>query len=140
MAPIYADHPFSLIPTPNFSLKDSKTTPDVFDELASEMALVHNIVIRGLNSIYLQAPHIKPVDEKSFCRYIACWYTLLHGHHHGEETMFFPAVEEMTGVKGIMDTTLINTMHSTMALSLSEPTPRPWLPTRRSTRAAEWWL
>ncbi len=106
MTPIFADHPFSLIPTPNFSLKDSKTAPDVFDELASEMALVHNIVIRGLNSIYLQAPHIRPADEKPFCRYIACWYTLLHGHHNGEETMFFPAVEEMTGVKGIMDTNI----------------------------------
>ncbi len=106
MAPVYADHPFSLIPTPIFLAKDSQATPDVFDELASEMALVHNIVIRGLNSIYLQAPHIKPADEKSFARYMASWYTLLHNHHHGEETMFFPEVAKMTGVEGIMDTNI----------------------------------
>jgi hypothetical protein len=106
MAPVYADHPFSLISTPIFLAKDSQATPDVFDELASEMALVHNIVIRGLNSIYLQAPHIKPADEKPFARYMAGWFTLLHSHHGGEETMFFPAVEKMTGVDGIMDTNI----------------------------------
>lgn len=106
MAPVYADHPFALIPTPIFLAKDSQTTPDVFDELASEMALVHNIVIRGLNSIYLQAPHIKPADEKSFARYMGGWFALLHSHHSGEEAMFFPYVEKMTGVEGIMDTNI----------------------------------
>ncbi|KAK4154493.1 hypothetical protein C8A00DRAFT_42718 [Chaetomidium leptoderma] len=91
MAPVYADHPFSLIPTPIFAKgKDAET--DMFDEIASEMALVHNLLILGLNSIYLQAPHIKPADEKPFC-----------SHHAGEEAMFFPAVEKMAGVKGLMD-------------------------------------
>ncbi len=106
MAPVYADHPFSLIPTPIFLAKDSQATPDMFDELASEMALVHNVMIRGLNSIYLQAPHIKPADEKSFCKYVALWWTALHGHHSGEEAMFFPYVEKVTGVEGIMDTNI----------------------------------
>ncbi|KAK4032003.1 hypothetical protein C8A01DRAFT_41560 [Parachaetomium inaequale] len=102
MAPVYADHPFSLVPTPLFLAEDSQAT-DVFDELASEMALVHNIIIRGLNSIYLQAPHIKPADEKSFGSYMVNWYNLVHSHHNGEETMFFPAIERLTGVEGLMD-------------------------------------
>jgi hypothetical protein len=106
MAPVYADHPFSLLPTPIFLAKDSQVAPDMFDELASEMALVHNVMIRGLNSIYLQAPHIKPADEKSFCKYVALWWTTLHGHHSGEEAMFFPYVEKVTGVAGIMDTNI----------------------------------
>jgi hypothetical protein len=78
----------------------------MFDKLASEMAHVHNMLIRGLNSIHLQASHIKPADEKPFCKYIMGWYNLLHSHHSGEEAMFFPIVEKMTGTKGIMDTNI----------------------------------
>lgn len=76
----------------------------MFDDMASEMANVHNMFIRGLNSIYLQAPHIKPADEKLFARYVVGWYAALHSHHAGEERSFFPGVERMTGVQGIMDT------------------------------------
>ena len=75
----------------------------MFDEMASEMALVHNIIIRGLNSIYLQAPHISPADEKPFGRYMAHWHNLIHSHHAGEEAMFFPAIQRLTGVDGLMD-------------------------------------
>jgi hypothetical protein len=78
--------------------------PDMFDDVASEMALVHNMAIRGLNSIYLQAPHIQPGDEKAFCRYIGGWYLLLHSHHAGEEAMLFTWIEDKTGVEGIMET------------------------------------
>lgn len=75
----------------------------MFDRIASEMTNVHNVLIRGLNSIYLQAPHIQPADEKSFCKYIIGWHGRLHSHHTGEERLFFPAIERLSGVKGIMD-------------------------------------
>lgn len=68
------------------------------------MALVHNMLIRGLNSIYLQAPHIQPKDEASFLNYILAWYAILHTHHEGEEADFFPTVEKMSGAEGIMAT------------------------------------
>jgi hypothetical protein len=90
---------------PNLSrtTDSNQSQTDVFDELASEMCHVHNMINRGLNSIYLQAPHITPADEKHFCKYVLGWYNLLHSHHSGEEESFFPVVEGMTGVKGIMD-------------------------------------
>jgi hemerythrin superfamily protein len=66
------------------------------------MACVHNMLIRGLNSIYLQAPHVKPQDEKSFLYYSTCFYELLHVHHGGEEADLFPKIEEMSGEKGLM--------------------------------------
>lgn len=125
MAPIYADHPFPLLQTPVFLannkgekvcnpshptamyfLRLTTTQPDMFDKIASEMAHVHNMLIRGLNSIILQAPHIKSADEKAFCKYIMGWYNLLHSHHSGEEAIFFPTVERMAGTKGIMDTNI----------------------------------
>ncbi|KAF6807284.1 hypothetical protein CMUS01_14155, partial [Colletotrichum musicola] len=54
MAPVYADHPYALIPSPAFQdSKDEKgpVEPDMFCRVASEMAMVHNMAIRGLNSI-----------------------------------------------------------------------------------------
>lgn len=75
----------------------------MFHEMASDMAHVHNIIFRGMNSIYLQAPHITPSDERSFCNYILSWNTFLSTHHDNEEAHFFPALEVMTGEKGLMD-------------------------------------
>jgi hemerythrin-like domain-containing protein len=66
------------------------------------MALVHNVMIRGLNAIYLQAPHIPPSDTKAFCQFMLHWHSFLSIHHSGEEAEFFPDLEEMAGDKGIM--------------------------------------
>lgn len=51
-----------------------KTPPDQYVRGASIMALVHNSIIRGLNSIYLQAPHVKPEDYLDFIGYSFCWF------------------------------------------------------------------
>lgn len=75
----------------------------MFDHCASEMLIVHRMMVLALNSIYLQAPHIQPADAKAFCRYIIYWHDLLSAHHEGEEAEFFPDVEQMSGEKGIME-------------------------------------
>lgn len=67
------------------------------------MALAHNVIIRGLNSIYLQAPHLKPSDHSSFISYCKCWAELLDEHHDMEESVFFPEIERITGKVEIMD-------------------------------------
>src|SRR4051794_36167439 len=67
------------------------------------MALGHNVLIRGLNSIYLQAPNISAEDAADFISYAKCWHEILHAHHTMEETVLFPAIEAKTGEKGIMD-------------------------------------
>ncbi|KAK0712359.1 hemerythrin HHE cation binding domain-containing protein [Lasiosphaeria miniovina] len=104
-AAVYADHPFSLIPTPTYKLKQENPDykPDLFDDTASEMALVHNMMIRGLNAIYLQAQHIKQSEQKDFCKFIINWHLLLHLHHGNEEDQIFPIIEKMAGVTGIME-------------------------------------
>ncbi|KAB5582960.1 hemerythrin HHE cation binding domain-containing protein [Coniochaeta sp. 2T2.1] len=103
MAPIYADHPFPFIPTPEAANRAAGTQSDMFDHVASEMAQVHNLMVRGLNAIYLQAPHIKPQDVKPFVNYMTLWLELLHVHHSGEEEEFFPDLERMAGEKGMME-------------------------------------
>nr|ANM86612.1 hypothetical protein [Cladonia uncialis subsp. uncialis]AUW30808.1 hypothetical protein [Cladonia uncialis subsp. uncialis] len=70
---------------------------------ASHMALVHNVFIRGYNSIYQQAPHIRPADYRDFVGYCLAWHEMVQGHHDSEEEVLFPGIEEATGVKGIMD-------------------------------------
>ncbi|KAK9311348.1 hypothetical protein V1524DRAFT_411806 [Lipomyces starkeyi] len=67
------------------------------------MALVHNIIIRGRNSVYLQAPKLKNADVPDFLNYCQAWYWFVVGHHDSEEAVLFPTIEKATGVKGIMD-------------------------------------
>lgn len=67
------------------------------------MASVHNVVLRGLNAIYLQARHVQPGDEKAFCAFIRHWHSIISLHHAAEEEDAFPMIEEMAGEKGIMD-------------------------------------
>jgi Hemerythrin HHE cation binding domain len=66
------------------------------------MVLVHNMMLRGLNSIYLQAKHITKADERPFCKYILTWHLLLDHHHSGEEADLFPAIDQMVGEKDVM--------------------------------------
>ena len=67
------------------------------------MALVHNVIIRAFNSIYLQAPRVKAADVPDFLNYCEAWFQTVQGHHDSEEAVLFPMIVEATGVKGIMD-------------------------------------
>lgn len=74
----------------------------MFDDLASTMAVVHNIMIRTLNSIYQQAPYVREPDIPAFLNYSLTWCQMLQLHHDGEEEMCFPAIERLAGEPGIM--------------------------------------
>lgn len=70
------------------------------------MALAHNGILRGLNSIYLQATHIPREDVgtvRDFLTYCQCWGESMHHHHDAEEGIFFPSIEQISGVQGIME-------------------------------------
>lgn len=67
------------------------------------MALVHNMMIRAYNSIYLQATHVRSEDVSDFLHYCSAWHMTIKGHHDAEEEVYFPGIEKATGVKGIMD-------------------------------------
>ncbi len=51
-------------------------------EAASFMALFHNILLRGLNTIYPQAPFVKDVDKRDFVGYALCWYDAIDGMYN----------------------------------------------------------
>ena len=69
------------------------------------MALAHNGIIRGLNSIYVQATNIPREDlttVQDFLTYCQCWCESMHHHHDAEEQEFFPSIERLSGVQGLM--------------------------------------
>lgn len=72
--------------------------------VATEMTLAHNVLIRSLNAMYLQCAYISaPTDIADFLTFCKAFYLALHHHHWGEEQFFFPAVEAYTKVPGIME-------------------------------------
>ncbi|KAI5289481.1 hypothetical protein KEM52_000775, partial [Ascosphaera acerosa] len=76
---------------------------DVFTVGASHMALLHNAILRGFNSIYLQAPQVDPADYRDFVRYCLTWCRFVKKHHDDEEAQLFPSVENAMGVVGALD-------------------------------------
>ncbi|KAL7273721.1 hypothetical protein RUND412_003401 [Rhizina undulata] len=102
MSSTWADYPFPLISTP---AAHSGYT-DRFIRSASKMALTHNIIIRGMNSIYLQSPFVTPATAASFIMYCKCWSEFIHNHHECEEYAYFPLIEKMTGTEGLSDTNI----------------------------------
>jgi hemerythrin-like domain-containing protein len=66
--------------------------------IANEMAWAHNSMLRGLNAIYLQAPHIPSEDAQDFQFFIASWAEWVLHHHKIEESEMFPAFQSVLGV------------------------------------------
>ncbi|KAF2728412.1 hypothetical protein EJ04DRAFT_477391 [Polyplosphaeria fusca] len=91
--------PCSLIPTPQYATKKT----DLFTTGATHMAHLHNSILRGYNSIYQQAPHVKDADKADFVGYSQAWHTFVTSHHDDEEAQLFPKVEDAVGTKGIWD-------------------------------------
>lgn len=88
----WADTPFTLLKIPGQSGAQTCTNPSLL-HMVAEMANIHNVLIRGLNAIYNQAPFVHiPSDVSDLMLYIAAWADSVHHHHHLEETLFFPEV------------------------------------------------
>lgn len=119
MSSQWADRPYSLVSTTAFSKDVRMVTNLLLTTLltlhqsshsayyvATQMSLAHNGIIRGLNSIYIQAPNLPRSDLaliRDFLTYCQCWSESMHHHHDAEETFFFPEMANITGVKGIME-------------------------------------
>lgn len=68
------------------------------------MSHVHNTLVRGLNSIYLQGPHVRsPTDIRDFLFFCAAWVKTIEHHHDTEERVLFPAIEELTEKPDLME-------------------------------------
>ncbi|KAI1149554.1 hypothetical protein F4825DRAFT_468950 [Nemania diffusa] len=103
----WADEPFALIETPSMK----KKSDHFYLTAASEMTHAHNVLIRSLNAIVQQGPHI-PIstdadylvkDVADFLNYVCCWVKMVHHHHWVEEEFIFPEMGKLSGKPGLMD-------------------------------------
>ncbi|KAJ7067109.1 hypothetical protein C8F01DRAFT_1227903 [Mycena amicta] len=84
-------YPFPLVARPPGDWKN------VFDNLAIDMSIAHNMFIRGMNAIYAQAKGIQDEQVKAFVFFSICIFEALHHHHHLEEALTFPYLEGKMG-------------------------------------------
>ncbi|KAK4451413.1 hypothetical protein QBC34DRAFT_55047 [Podospora aff. communis PSN243] len=87
----WADGPMKLITTPQFQTKKT----DLFTAGATHMALLHNSILRGYNSIYNQASLVLDQDKNDFVGYSLAWYKFVKSHHDDEEQTLFTKIEEL---------------------------------------------
>ncbi|KAI0521172.1 hypothetical protein F5B22DRAFT_597956 [Xylaria bambusicola] len=103
----WADGPFSLIETPSVKRKSDH----FYLKAATEMAHAHNVLIRSLNAILRQGPHIPTSTDPKYCakdvadflNYVRCWVQMVHHHHWVEEEFIFPEMGKFSGKPGLMD-------------------------------------
>ncbi|KAG6009139.1 hypothetical protein E4U21_003208 [Claviceps maximensis] len=85
----WADFPIKLVGTPWARTQKD----DLLTTAATHMALLHNALIRGFNSIYVQAPLVQTDDVDDFIGYALTWHKFLVSHHDDEEEKLFPDME-----------------------------------------------
>lgn len=72
--------------------------------IANEMAFAHNSMLRGLNSIYLQAPHVSDSQDISdFLFFVQAWAGWVLHHHDLEEEKMFPSFEKVIGISNFLE-------------------------------------
>ncbi|KAH8804650.1 hypothetical protein F5884DRAFT_754250 [Xylogone sp. PMI_703] len=98
--------PFKLIETPNKVRHDKGEKETGSSHAATEMALVHNVLIRALNAIYLQAQNIdadNKQDVEDFTGFISSWSLTLRAHHDAEEEVAYPILNKDIGIENYME-------------------------------------
>ncbi|KAI1085269.1 hypothetical protein F5B20DRAFT_137495 [Whalleya microplaca] len=91
----WADGPWPLIETPSRS--QHITHPAL--HIANELAHTHNAMLRGLNAIYLQAPHVhQPTDVSDLLFLTQSWSAWVLDHHNVKETSMLPGFEAVLGL------------------------------------------
>ncbi|KAL2800169.1 hypothetical protein BJX66DRAFT_350929 [Aspergillus keveii] len=112
----WADGPWKLIETPS---KTKDVTSHAAIHIANIMAHTHNAMLRGLNSIYLQANHITiQQDISDFLFFINAWATWVSHHHELEEETMFPGFERVLGIEGLLQSNV--DQHHTFQPALQE--------------------
>jgi hypothetical protein len=73
------------------------------------MAMTHNTFFRALNAIYHQAPLIVPgtQDAVDFLAYCGVAYDFIHHHQITEELHYFPEIERVAKIPGLMETNVL---------------------------------
>lgn len=71
------------------------------------MTMVHNLIIRGINAIYIQCINVgeqgTEKDKIDFANFATRWGEFAEEHHTMEEESFFPGFNNLAETPGLMD-------------------------------------
>ena len=97
--------PFGLISEIGARQRTDIRTGHAAVHITQQMALIHNTILRALNSSYSQCLAVKAEtsDAEDFLLYNQCIFDMLHEHHANEEGFLFQEIEKLAGVPGLMD-------------------------------------
>ncbi|KAF7918759.1 uncharacterized protein EAE98_009537 [Botrytis deweyae] len=69
--------------------------------LRKRNADLHNFMIRGIDCVYLQAPHVKATEDvKDFLSFVKAWCSFVKHHHDVEEELMHPQLDSFTNSPG----------------------------------------
>jgi hypothetical protein len=91
----------------------------MFTTGATHMCLLHNSILRGYNSIYIQAPHVQEADKAAFVGYALTWFKFVKSHHDDEEENLFTKIEELLEDKAVFEDT--HKEHGRLPVHIPEP-------------------
>jgi hypothetical protein len=81
------ENPYPLISPPTvLFLATVSDNPAVY--LSCAMALIHNVFICAINSIWRNSILAMPGGELAFAGYTRCLLAAIHSYHHSEETFY----------------------------------------------------
>jgi hemerythrin-like domain-containing protein len=108
MTKLWADKPFSLITETGALNRDKSLLNHPAVAMARQMALSHNVILRSMNAAVNQCLSVQPgtTDAEDFLQFNQSMYEILKQHHTVEEEYLFQAIEELSGIPGIMDQNL----------------------------------
>lgn len=75
--------------------------PEKFSQwFSTDLALSHNVILRALNSVWLNAPLVAPEDVQDFAGYgLACASMIRMTHQELQENVIFPRLQETQNQK-----------------------------------------
>ncbi|CAG8960443.1 hypothetical protein HYFRA_00008162 [Hymenoscyphus fraxineus] len=102
---LWPETPFTLIRDTGAKSKPGLPQDHYCITNARIMATTHNTIFRALNAICHQALDIHPgtQDAADFLAYCSVVFEFMHHHHIMEEKHYFPDLEKIIGIKGLMD-------------------------------------
>ncbi|KAB5575256.1 hypothetical protein GE09DRAFT_1264477 [Coniochaeta sp. 2T2.1] len=102
----WVDGPYELISgSRSGAAPGKKLTPARI--FASSMSCIHNSLLRGMNAVHRQCVNVAErgtdKDKLDFANFAYLCAKLIEIHHHGEEDVLFPGINELAGVPGLMN-------------------------------------
>ncbi|KAI1332694.1 hypothetical protein F5Y16DRAFT_123048 [Xylariaceae sp. FL0255] len=92
----WADQPWPLIETPG----RTRIIAHPAHHIADEIAQIHNAMLRGLNALFLQAPHIHKAQDVADLLFLTqSWAAWILDHHDLKEGVILPEFEAILGLR-----------------------------------------